>query len=90
MNCSLFILCILCTIANLAKSEEVCQTTSRKNAVKVQWQSDKWFAEKDQETSQYLQNIKEETLDKHEAREKYYEIVTKPYQNACQILKKMS
>ena len=84
---SIFTLCILCTIANLAKSQEVCQS---KNAAKMQWyQSDKWFAEKDQETSQYLRNIKEDTLDKHQAREKYYEVVTKPYQNACHVLKKI-
>ena len=57
MNCSLFTLCILCTIVNLAKSEEVCQTTSRKNAVEVQWQSDKWFAENFIFTSYLFNNL---------------------------------
>ena len=80
-------LCILCTIAlHFAKSEEVCQAS--KTARKVQW-SDKWFAEKDRETDLYLQKLTEETLDKHEAREKYYEAVSKPLQSACKIVKKI-
>ena len=81
-------LCILCTIAlHFAKSlEEVCQAS--KTALKVQW-SDKWFAEKDRETDLYLQKLTEETLDKHEAREKYYEAVSKPLQSACEIVKKI-
>ena len=65
---------------------QVCQTKNVANL--LNW-SENFFETQDFVRNGDLQSIKEETLDKHSAREKYYESVTKPLQNPCKILKRI-
>ena len=86
-NMRYFTLCIFCiSFSAFSVRSQVCHTKNVANL--LNW-SEKVFETQDYQRIVDLQNIKEETLDKHSAREKYYELVTKPLQNPCKILKRI-
>lgn len=68
----------LLTLINVYELHGIEDSCSLNNASKL----DRWFADKD---DGFLRTIAEDTLDKHAARDKYYEAVSKPTQNGCHI-----
>ena len=79
---TLLTICLTLFLTNYSGSRGIEESCPLNNKDK----SNRWYLDEDND---FLRNIAEDTLDKHLARDKYYEAVSKPLQNSCQIVKKI-